>query len=214
LPAAQRNDEERARNRVYVDALGWSAEGEATPHLRTIYQGIREDSRLHLIYRTFLGIEVVQTVEPLGLIAKAGIWYLAYAFGGRTRTRRVSDIQGARLADEHFARPPDFDLAAFWRAECAEREANRLPFLANVRLAPALIPYLPRYLDEQVADLLARAEPADAEGWVTATLPFESFEAAREHILGLGSAAEVLAPDALRRSVADFAAQTLSRYRR
>ena len=128
------------------------------------------------------------------------------------RARRVSDVLDARASDELFARPPDFDLAAFWQAECAEREANRLPFLARVRLGPALIPQLPHYFGERTGDLLAGAEPADAEGWITATLSFESFEAARERILGFGAVAEVLAPEALRRSVADFAAQVLSRY--
>ena len=212
LPAARRGDEERARNRVHVDAVGWSAGGEAAPHLRTLYRAICEECRLHLTYRTFLGIEVAQTVEPLGLVAKAGVWHLVYAYGGRVRTRRVSDVQDARATEDRFTRPPDFDLAAFWQSTCAEWEANRLSFLATVRLAPTLVPHLPRYFGEGAGDLLAEAEPADAEGWITATLPFESFEAARERILGFGAAAEVLAPESLRRSVADFAAQVFSRY--
>lgn len=213
LPATRRGEEEHARNRVYVDAVDWSAGNEAVPHLRALYQAVWDDLRLHLIYRTFLGIEVGQTVEPLGLVAKAGVWRLIYAYGGRIRVRHVSDIRGASVTDERFTRPPDFNLVAFWQTACAEREAHRWPFLATVRLAPALIPHLTHYCGERARDLLAQAEPADAAGWVTATLPFESFEAARERILGFGGAAEVLAPEALRRSVADFAAQILSRYR-
>ena len=46
------------------------------PHLRTLYQAVLDDLRLHLTYRTFLGIEVAQIIEPLGLIAKAGVWHL------------------------------------------------------------------------------------------------------------------------------------------
>jgi predicted DNA-binding transcriptional regulator YafY len=212
LPAARRGDEARVQNRVHVDAVGWSAEGVAVPHLRTLYQAVWQERRLQMSYRTFLGFEVAQTIEPLGLVAKAGIWHLVYAFGGRVRARRVSDVLDARASDELFARPPDFDLAAFWQAACAEREANRLPFLARVRLGPALRPQLPHYFGEHTGNLLAGVEPADAEGWITATLPFESFEAARERILGFGGAAEVLAPEALRRSVADFATQALARY--
>jgi predicted DNA-binding transcriptional regulator YafY len=212
LPAARRGDEERARNRVHVDTGDGAVEGGAAPHLRTLYRAVREERRLHLTYRTFLGIEVAQTVEPLGLVAKAGIWHLVYAFGGRVRTRRVGDIQDARLAEEGFSRPPDFNLVTFWQAECAEREARRLRFPATVRLAPALTPHLPHYFGEHAGEILARAQPPDTEGWITATLPFESFEAALERLLGFGGAAEVLAPEALRRSVADFAAQTLSRY--
>ena len=44
------------------------------------------------------------------------------------------------------------------------------------------------------------------------TLAFESFEAARDRILGFGAAAEVLEPEALRRSIMDYAAQIVQLY--
>ena len=155
LPAARREEEEHARNRVCVDAVDWSAAGEAVPHLRTLYRAVCEERQLFLTYRTFLGVEVAQIVEPLGLVAKAGVWHLVYAQGGRMRVQRVSDIQDTLVTDEHVVRPPDFDLAAFWQAACVEREANRLPFLATVRLAPALIPHLPSNFGERASEILA-----------------------------------------------------------
>ena len=45
-------------------------------------------------------------------------------------------------------------------------------------------------------------------------LPFESFVAARTRLLGLGRAVEVLEPEALRRSLIDFAAQVMDFYGR
>ena len=57
------------------------------------------------------------------------------------------------------------------------------------------------------------AGPPGADGWLTLTLEFSSFAEARRDLLGLGGAVEVLEPRALRESVADFAAQTLTRYR-
>ena len=47
---------------------------------------------------------------------------------------------------------------------------------------------------------------------MTLTLPFEHFYAARDRILGLGSAIEVLEPEALRLSVIDFAKQIMGFY--
>jgi predicted DNA-binding transcriptional regulator YafY len=44
------------------------------------------------------------------------------------------------------------------------------------------------------------------------TLPFESFEAARSRILGLGKAVEVMEPLSLRMSVIDFARQINNLY--
>jgi predicted DNA-binding transcriptional regulator YafY len=41
--------------------------------------------------RNRVHIEVAQTVVPLALVAKAGIWHLVYADGGRVRMWRVSE---------------------------------------------------------------------------------------------------------------------------
>ena len=61
-------------------------------------------------------------------------------------------------------------------------------------------------------DIPPRPAPPDAEGWLTLSLPFETFEAAR--ILGLGRAVEVLEPLPLRQSVVNFAAQIVAFYSR
>ena len=45
-------------------------------------------------------------------------------------------------------------------------------------------------------------------------LPFESLENARNRILGFGRSMEVVGPAALRKSIVDYAEQTLSVYQR
>jgi hypothetical protein len=69
----------------------------------------------------------------------------------------------------------------------------------------------------------ALAEPRTALGVIFETLDqeglvgvarFESLESARGAILPLGGAVEVIAPEALRKSVADFAGQTVAVYQR
>jgi hypothetical protein len=47
---------------------------------------------------------------------------------------------------------------------------------------------------------------------VTLELPFDSFVAARSRLLGLGRAVEVLEPETLRKSLIDFAEQTVGFY--
>jgi predicted DNA-binding transcriptional regulator YafY len=103
-------------------------------------------------------------------------------------------------------------LVDFWEGWCAEYEANRPTYTVTARVAPDLVDLLPMYLGERVRDVVADAGPADAEGWIRLTLPFESLEAARGSILGMGRAIEVLEPRALRNSVADFAAQIVELY--
>ena len=48
---------------------------------------------------------------------------------------------------------------------------------------------------------------------MTLELPFESFADARSRLLGMGRAVEVLSPEALRRSLLDFARQVVDFYR-
>jgi predicted DNA-binding transcriptional regulator YafY len=212
LPEAHRRDEERVRRRFHLDSVWWFQSEEAVPHLPTIHQAVWQDRKLYLTYRLPFGAQIERLVDPYGLVAKAGVWYLLCARDGRMRVYRVSRVLEARLSDESFERPADFDPAAYWQEWCAEFEQSRSYYPVTVRIAPDLAPYLPQYFGERVRDTIAQAGPPDAQGWITLTLPFETLEAARDRILGFGRAAKVLEPEALRRSVLDFATQIVALY--
>ena len=217
LPATRRHDEERVRQRIHLDWAGWFQPQEPVPHLQTLQRAVWEDRRLHLAYRLQVGAYVEQVehlVDPYGLVAKAGVWYLVYARDGQVRVHRVSRVLDARIADARFERPADFDLAAFWRAWCAEHEESRPYYPVVARVATALIPILPQYFGDRIREAIAGAGPPDGEGRITLTLPFETLEGARERILGFGGAVEVLEPEVLRRTVVDFAAQIVALYAR
>ncbi len=212
LPDAHRHDEARARQRFFLDSTWWFQGEEPAPHLQTVHQAVWHDRRLLVTYRLPFAIEVEHVVDPYGLVAKAGVWYLVYASNDRVRAYRVSRLLDVRLLDKSFERPADFDLAAFWSEWCAEREKGRSHYPVTVRIAPNFISYLPRHFGETIRHAIARAGPPDEEGWITLQLPFERLEAARDRILGFGGAVEVLEPRALRKSVLDFATQIVALY--
>ena len=214
LPADRRQDEERVRQRIHLDSVEWFQAKEPVPHLRTIQQAVWEDRRLHLSYHLPFETQVGRLVNPYGLVAKASVWYLVCARDSHIRVHRVSHVLDARLTDESFERPADFDLATYWNAWCAEVEENRPTYPVTVRVAPDLVPFLARYFGDGIRDVTGRAGPPDAGGRITLTLPFETLEAARERILGFGRAMEVLEPQALRESVLDFATQIVALYSR
>jgi predicted DNA-binding transcriptional regulator YafY len=211
LPAARRPDEEHVRQRFYLDSAGWQRDEEAVPHLKTIHQAVWQDRKLHLTVRTF-SFQGENLVDPYGLVVKAGDWYLVCAVHGCIRVYRISYLVDTRLSDEKFERPADFDLAAYWQASCAEFEQNRSLYSVTVRVAPDFVPALPRYLGSGVREKIARAQPPDAEGWITLELAFESLEAARDRLLDFGRGVEVLEPFALRRSLLDIAEQIVALY--
>ncbi len=207
LPAARRGDEERVRQRFYLDSAWWRQDEEPLPHLAALHQAVWQDHCVWLDYRIEpLGIDITQLVEPYGLVAKAGVWHLVAALAGALRVYRLAALSDVRPAEEGFQRPPDFDLEAFWRAWCGEQEQGSDRFAVVVRVAPRFAPELIRRLGQQARSGLA-AGVTDSAGWSIAALHFESLEAARERILSFGGGVEVLEPPALRWSVQDFAVQ-------
>ncbi len=196
----------KAQPRVYLDWAGWRTR-RAAPHLLLVYQAVRENRRLFILYTLANRMRVQQTVEPYGLVAKAGAWYLIFRANGKMDWRQVTGLEEAHLSGETFELPPDFSLEAFWKGACARIEQEAPVYRVRARVDPAVVPYLST-LPAVSISIVVPGEP----DWPEVELEFESIYAARQHILGLGRAIEVLAPEPLRRSVIDFAGQIVSLY--
>jgi predicted DNA-binding transcriptional regulator YafY len=147
-------------------------------------------------------------------VVKAGAWYLVFArSNGALDVQQVSNLTDVRISEESFVRDSNFDLAAFWMDWCFNYENLLRIFTVHARVASNIIPELPRYFGNSVLAEIAQANTANKDGWVTLDLAFESFEAARTRILSFGRGVEVLAPEALRLSVVDYAEQILRVYK-
>ena len=219
LPGSRQAAEAEVRQRIHLDASGWFQGAKSVPYLQLLHDAVWADHRVRIRWPMRYGLrgEMEQVVDAYGLVAKAGVWYLVCGIGGSTPaarivTHRVSRLLELEVLDEVFARPAGFDLADFWQSWCAEVESNRPTYPVTLSVAPHLIPDLARLLGTAVGEQIARAGPPDAEGWVTVEIGFESLHDARERLLALGGAVEILAPLSLRLSIADYAAQILARY--
>lgn len=212
LPARQRDDERHVRQRFYLDSVGWDQRDDAVPHLPAVHQAVWQDRRLTIVYRIGpLVVELTQVVDPYGLVAKAGVWYLIYSCAGALRVHRIADLLHAQVMGETFTRPAGFDLATFWQDWCAGQQSARTFYAVTVRVAPTFLAALPWFFGNRICERIAEAEPAD-DGWVKLELAFESLEAARTRLLSFGGGVEVLAPRALRDSLLDFAVQVVALY--
>src|SRR5215471_16435822 len=107
----------RLQDRVLVDGERWFSTAPVPPHLARVQDALWSDRRLRLRYRRSLDRVVERTVEPYGLVSKAGNWYLLAYVGGDPRVYRVSRIEDAELTEETFERRPGFDLGAAWAAQ-------------------------------------------------------------------------------------------------
>jgi predicted DNA-binding transcriptional regulator YafY len=133
LPTELRSRASRLVERFHLDAGPWFQGTEPVPHLATVAEAVWASRVLEMDYRRD-GETVTRTLEPMGIVLKAGIWYLVAGSEGQLRTYRVSRIHGARLLDGTFERPAGFDLAGWWAESRAafEREVPRISIVVRV----------------------------------------------------------------------------------
>lgn len=210
LPAASRADAEYARRRVHVDVAGWGGAEEAVPHLHTIQEAVWRGRRLFFAYGGD-GVEAAErVVDPLGLVAKGGVWYLvARAAGGEVRSYRVSRVSRARVSEGPCERPEGFDLAAFWAGSVARFRAHAPHFRATLRAHKSVLHLLP------YAGRFSRVETlgeTDAEGWATVRMRFQFEEDAAGLALGFGTQVEVVEPAGLREKILKMAEEVVAFY--
>ena len=150
--------------------------------------------------------EVRRRIDPLGLVLKAGTWYVVARHRAAMRTYRVGRVVRAAVRDESFERPAGFDLAAWWRVSSTEFDRAILHSSVTLRLSPRGCRALPGVLlHEGVPDALAAASPPDERGWVVVEVRVESEEVAQHQLLALGPEVEVLAPPSVRSGLATAA---------
>ncbi|GAA4566486.1 YafY family protein [Micromonospora coerulea] len=190
----------RARQRFHLDAPGWFRNPEPTPHLTALARAVWEDRLVEIRYQRWkTPREVTRVLAPLGVVLKAGRWYLVARSGEQVRTYRVGAVLDLVLLDERFDRPADFDLAGFWREWTERYERDVYRGEARVRMTVAALEFLP-YVFPPAMSRAARAaagEP-DEHGWLETTVPIESVKHAQVELLKLGADVEVLAPAELR----------------
>jgi predicted DNA-binding transcriptional regulator YafY len=214
LPPELRERAARIRDRFHLDAPGWLREADPPPCLAQIADAVWAQRRVRVRYERANRTVVDRRLDPLGVVLKAGTWYLvANADGSRSpRTYRVSRVREALTLDEAFERPDGFDLQAHW-ADYQRDYARRVyRGSATVRLSPA-----GRELLFLLGPIVARAardamDEPDASGWASTTVPIESMRHALHALLQLGADVEVLGPPELRDMVAASARELAGRY--
>lgn len=212
LPPELRGRATRIAERVLVDVPGWFHQPDETPMLATIADALWHDRRLLVRYRRTDKV-VERVLDPLGLVLKAGTWYLVARSGSTPRSYRVGRIVAAEPTGETFTRPAAFDLRAHWSEAADEFARSMLRVRARCRIAATHLRLLRLTNDPAaVAEALASAGPPDVEGWVEVVVPSESYDVLAHGLLPLGEHVEVLEPPQLRARLAATAAAMHARY--
>jgi predicted DNA-binding transcriptional regulator YafY len=206
LPEQLRESESEVRGRIHVDPSPWTGGTQPAPHLRTVHRAVWDEKQLRVEFAWQPHIRVARTIDPLGLVAKESYWYLVWRADDQIGVYRVNRLANVETLNTTFARPADFDLATFWRQWRDKAGSRAASYDVRLQINADLEPHIHHALG-------VTFEPLDPGG-LTGIARFESLESARNAILPLGGAVEVVEPEALRRSVADFARQTATVYQK
>ncbi len=191
----------RIESRLHVDLPGWFHRPDTTEHLPEVAEAVWSGRRVDLEYRRSDRV-VRRRVDPLGLVLKAGTWYLVAAHRGSVRTYRVGRIQACRLRDEAAVRPESFDLGTWWAASSLDFDRSILRSTCTLRLSPSAQRRLGQFTSQgAAARALEAAGAPDGDGWRRVELDVESDEVASSQLIALGDGVEVLGPPDLRRAM-------------
>jgi predicted DNA-binding transcriptional regulator YafY len=204
LPPELRARATRISERFHLDAPGWFQVPEEVPHLEALAEAVWEERRVAVEYQREDRV-VARVLEPLGLVLKAGTWYVVARHEGQDRTYRVSRFVTAELLPERFERPTDFDVAGFWAESIAayERELPRIEVTLRIRREE--VGFLTNVAGSRQVESALGSAVEEPDGRLRLTLTYEDLDHASGPMLRLGGHAEVVAPEQLRGLVLEAA---------
>lgn len=214
LPAIQRQEVERARQRLYIDGGSWFRTEHAPPSLPALQAAVWDDRRVHLRYIDSEGNIKARTVDAVALVAKANMWYLvARRDDGTYRNYRAARCEEVQILDERFERDPSFELGRYWVQSVAHYEQNATalnpPYIARLRVHPDLFWVITTFLNGR---FIREDSTNDPDGWICVRVEFTDIYEGRMRALGLSVFCEVLEPAELRRFVIQTARDVLTFY--
>ncbi|MFJ4745259.1 helix-turn-helix transcriptional regulator [Streptomyces sp. NPDC088775] len=211
LPEPHRPAAELTSRRILVDPVRWMSGPRPAVDVAELHDAVLTDRRLRLGYRhSGTSDPRTYTVDPYGLVVKAGVWYLVADRDGVPRLFRADRVRRAGLLDAPVERRPGVELADLWdelRRQVEERP-GRVRLRVRVRRSR-----LDLFLRLNAGWLTGEPRPEGRAGgeWLRAELAVDSVEHARS-LLSFGPNVEVLSPPEARDVLARHAAAVVALY--
>jgi predicted DNA-binding transcriptional regulator YafY len=211
LPPELRARASRLVERFHLDAGDWFRASQPVPFLAALSDAVWNATRIAIEYDRGDG-PVRRVLEPLGLVLKAGIWYVVAAVEGQVRTYRVSRVVAVEIGGGPFDRPAGFDLAGYWAESAAayERDVPRID--VDVRVRPDRVDRLRSAVGSAAVDSAEHLPEADPDGWLRLRLRLGWPDEVPGLLLRAGRWVEVTAPPEVRARVAATARAIAERY--
>ena len=213
IPPSYLPDLEAARRRVLMDPVGWGQARPPQPPDPQLFAAVEEAvlSGRRLRFRYGGGSsEGPREVDPIGLVGKAGRWYLLADRAGERRTYRISRMSSAEVLAQPAA-TASRNVAEEWeqtQQAFSEREGG---IVATVLVAAG---WERRLLGLLARNSPEREPPADQPGRAAYRLRFPGTRAAAGSLGGFGRFVEAVHPPELRAALADLGGELRATYER
>jgi len=188
---------ERLSDQVSFIGEPASAPPTSSEALLAIAEAVRRHRCLEVDYTRSDGTPSSRVIEPLGLVARRGRWYVPAhdRQSGELRTFRADRIGRAKIGEPAPQREPGFDAASH-----VVRMLARLPYEWRIEVR----------FDAPVEEIRRRVSPTLAEvsgdgDGTRLELGADSLEWAAGLLAGIGADFEVISPDELRAHVGELA---------
>jgi predicted DNA-binding transcriptional regulator YafY len=126
MPERTRAALSRTRGRIHVDSRRWLGVTSVSAPLTALREAVWNDRWVRIAYSDRFGRVTRRAVEPFGLVAKAGIWYLVARDVETIKSFRVQRIARVQVLERRFQRPAKFDVGEYWQSVA--------PYVATFRM--------------------------------------------------------------------------------
>jgi predicted DNA-binding transcriptional regulator YafY len=206
LAGVQQRAAEKSRSRIHLDQRRWNQPEPPRDILIALRRAVWDDRRVRIRYEDRNRNASTRAADPLGLVSKAGVWYLVARCNDDLRSFRVDRIRAADELAERFERPANFDLERYWRESSARfTESSRSgDCVVTLRARNDAIERLTLYWPAEVLSRRRR------DSLLRVTFPGR--EIALFQLVAWSDAATLVEPEELRDALVASARRALARY--
>jgi predicted DNA-binding transcriptional regulator YafY len=206
LADVQRRAADKARSRVHIDQRRWN-QGEPPRELLTVLRrAVWDDRRVRIRYEDRNRKATTRTVDPLGLVSKAGVWYVIARLSEELELRsfRVERVRSVEELPTRFERPSEFDLERYWSDSSTQFKQSSPEYFVTLRAAADAVETVTLYWSSEIL------ETHEDHGIVR--LAFPGPEAATFAVLAWGAMVTIVEPIELRELVVTRAREAVERH--
>lgn len=208
LSDVQRKAAQKTRGRIQLDHSRWHQAAQPQELLGHLRRAVWEDRSVRLRYKDRESKISERDCDPLGLVAKAGVWYVVARCGEEYRTFRAERMLDVIPLERSFERPLDFDLDTYWQAWISNMQGAANRFAVIVRVPPGELDAVCRFWETHVLGP-APQHPEDA---VNVRIVFSERETAMHHLLFWGARVQLVDPPDLGDEIIRHARSVLAHY--